>query len=254
MVEFMGSTGAGKTTLITEVRRKLAETAVVTTSFERVAAPLRLQAVTYPTAQNLIQEAVGLPFFVLSLYRHRAFIAFTLRMLARHGKFTFYTLNYLRSLERTIGVYEIIRRYERDRIVLVDQGTILPAHNVFVYTDALYSTQDIARFAALVPLPDLIVYVRAPVDAAIRRSCQRTDPPREMRSKNPEQVEIYVNRAKAMFEQLIQAERIRSRMLIADNPQSADKARHRLVEAITAFILNHEPVGQQVWDAARTGS
>ena len=136
IVEFIGSTGAGKTTLISEVRRRLAKTAEVRTSFDVVAARLGLRAVTHPTAQNLIQELVGLPFFIRSLTRQKAFVAFALRLLARQANFTVFTINNLRSLQRKIGVYEIIRRYAHDRIILVDEGTVLLAHNVFVYSGA----------------------------------------------------------------------------------------------------------------------
>src|SRR5215212_4388640 len=130
IIEFIGSTGAGKTTLLAEVRRRLAQKAEVTSAFELVAAPLGLGRLTHPTAQNLIQELAGLPFFLQSLGQHRAFVVFILKMIVRHGSFTFFTIHYLRSLERTIGVYELIRRRERERIVLVDEGTIILAHNV----------------------------------------------------------------------------------------------------------------------------
>jgi thymidylate kinase len=242
IIEFIGSTGAGKTTLIADVRRRLAQTAEVASAFELVAAPLGLGRVMHPTAQNLIQELVGLPFFLLSLGRYRAFVVFILKMIARHANFRFFTIHYLRSLERTIGVYELIRRRERERIVLVDEGTIILAHNVFVYTSALYSSEDISTFARLVPLPDLIVYVSAPVDSLVKRSLQRTDPPREMRSKSPALIERYTTRAVAMFEQLVKAESMRSRVLIVENPEAADK--DALVEYIAEFILNYEPAGK----------
>lgn len=238
IIEFIGSTGAGKTTLISAVQRRLAKTAEVTTSFDLVAAPLGLRGITHPTARNLIQEFVGLPFFMRSLPWHKAFIIFTLRMLARQANFTIFTINNLRSLERKIGVYEIIRRYGRDRIVLVDEGTVLSAHNVFVYSNAFYTPEEIAKFANLIPLPDVIVYVRAPVDSLINRSLQRPDPPREMKSKNRALIEKYVNSAVAMFEQLVKAERIRNRVLIVENPESADKGCDTAVDYITEFALN----------------
>ena len=243
IIEFIGSTGAGKTTLLAEVRRRLAQTAEVASAFELVAAPLGLGRVTHPTAQNLIQELIGLPFFLQSLGRHRAFVVFILKMIARHGNFRFFTIHYLRSLERTIGVYELIRRRERERIVLVDEGTIILAHNVFVYTSALYSSEEISTFARLVPLPDVIVYVRAPVDSLIKRSLQRADSPREMRSKSRALIEQYITRAVAMFEQLVKAENMRSRVLIVENPEAADKGWDGLVEHITDFILHYEPTG-----------
>ena len=243
IIEFIGSTGAGKTTLISEVQRRLAKTAEVTTSFDLVAAPLGLRGVTHPTARNLIQELVGLPFFIRSLHRHKAFVVFALRMLARQANFTIFTINNLRSLVRKIGVYEIIRRTEHDRIILVDEGTVLLAHNVFVYSSACYTPEEIAKFASLIPLPDVIVYVRAPMDSLIRRSLQRMDPPREMKSKNQAQIETYVNRAVTMFEQLVKADEIRSRVLIVENPEIADKGCDTAVDTITEFVLNYESSG-----------
>jgi deoxyadenosine/deoxycytidine kinase len=141
-------------------------------------------------------------------------------------------------------VYEIIRRYKHDRIILVDEGTVLSAHNVFVYTNVFYTPEEIAKFATLIPLPDVIVYIRAPVDSLINRSLQRTDPPREMRSKNRALIEQYVKRAVRMFEQLVEAEEIRSRVLIVENPESADRGCNTAVDYITEFVLNYESVGR----------
>jgi len=237
IVEFIGSTGAGKTTLIREVKRRLAKTAKVATSFDMVAAPLGLQGVTHPTVQNLIQEMVGLPFFLGSLNRHKEAVLFTLRMLARQANFTFLTICDLRSLERKLGVYEIIRRNERERIILVDEGTVLLAHHIFVFTSAIYTPEEVARFARLIPLPDVIVYVRAPVDSLIKRSLQRTDRRREIESRNRAELEQAIHRAITMFEQLIDTEKIRSRRLIVENHDSAGKRCGTAADYITEHIL-----------------
>jgi thymidylate kinase len=236
IIEFIGSTGAGKTTLISAVQRRLAQTTEVTTAFELVAAPLGLRGVTHPTARNLIQEVAGLPFLLGSLPRHKAMLAFTLRMLARQAGFSIFTLNNLRSLARKIGVYEIGRRYGRDRIILVDEGTVLLAHNLFVYSSASYTADEIATFAALTPLPDVVVYVRAPVESLIGRALRRADPPREMRGKDRAQIESYVRRAVALFEQLVETEELRGRVLIVDNPESDERGRDTVVDCITEFV------------------
>lgn len=167
IVEFVGSTGAGKTTLASEVQRRLAKQAQVVTSFDLVADLLGLRRVTSPTIRNLFQDVVGLPFFIDSLYKHRTFVVFALKTLARHRSYTFLTVNYLRSIVRKLGTYEIIKRYNHDRIVLVDEGTVLSAHLLFVYTSIIYSQEDIEKFASLVPLPELVVYVEAPVSSLV---------------------------------------------------------------------------------------
>ena len=246
IIEFIGSTGAGKTTLISEVQRRLSQTTEVTTSFDLVASPLGLRRVTHPTARNLIQEIVGFPFFIRSLHRHKTLIIFILRMLARQANFSFFTINNLRSLERKIGVYEIIKRRQHDQSILVDEGPLLLAHNVFVYTGAHYTCEEIARFASLVPLPDIIIYIKVPMDILVQRSLLRTDPPREMRSRNRELIEKHINRAVKMFDQLVAAENIQRRLLIVENPDSNRQGYSKAADDIVEFILSYELAAKNI--------
>ena len=239
IVEFIGSTGAGKTTLISEVQRRLATTTKVTTPFELIATRLGLGNVTSRTARNLIQEFYGFWYLIRLLPRHRATITFSLRMLARKSDSKILTFNNLRSLVRKIGVYEILRR-QQDEIILVDEGTVLLAHVLFIYNKAYYTQEEIIEFASLIPLPDAVVYVKAPTDILIKRSMQRTDPPREMKTKDPALVEKYVTDAVAMFEQLIQTDEIRNRVLIVDNPERSDKQPDKAAQFVTEFVLKQQ--------------
>jgi thymidylate kinase len=239
IIEFIGSTGAGKSTLIAEVQRILAQSADVMTSFEVIASPLGLRHVTNLTVRNLIQEIVGLPFFLWSLNRHRMLIVFILRMLARQANFSFFTINNLRSLERKLAVDDILKRRQTHQFILVDEGPLLLAHNVFVYTDAHYTEEEIARFASLVPLPDLIIYIKAPTETLVQRALLRPDPPREIRSRNRELVVKHIRRAVAMFDQLVTAENIQRRLLTVDNSDS-HKANNKLIEDTVAFIQRYQ--------------
>jgi thymidylate kinase len=239
MIEFIGSTGSGKTTLIKAVQQELAKAASVSTAFHQIATPLGLRGVTHPTAQNLIQEVVGFPFFVLSLWRNRKFVLFAMRMLVRERRLTFFMLNYLRGLERTIGVYELIRKCPPDQYILVDEGTVHLAHSLFVFNEARFCPEDVAEFASLVPLPHVLIYIRAPIDNLIERSLQRSDPPREMQSKDPAQVERYMKRAVSLFEQLAHVESMQKRILIVDNPESATPEREAVSAHVCQFLLSH---------------
>lgn len=241
IVEFVGSTGAGKSTIIREVQSRLVSNTQVTTSFDLVAAPLGLSGVSHPSIRNFIQELIGLPYFIKSLRQHKDFITYNLRMWARQKIFSLFTFNNLRSLERKIAVYEIISRKNHNQIILVDEGTVLSAHHVFVFTDACYSEEEIRNFAKLLPLPDLIVYIRAPIDNLIQRSLQRNDPPRIMRSNNIARNEVYIHRAVAMFEQLVKTDAIQQRVLIVDNPDSDEVELCKVVNNITEYILQYEP-------------
>lgn len=239
IVEFVGSTGAGKTSLITKIHQKLAQTTTVTTPFDLIAAPLGLRSVRHPTVQNLIQEVAAFPFFLGSLSRYRKFLAHTIQTFSTHTKFSIYKINNLRSLERKIGLYEITKRYKRDQIILVDEGPILAAH-MFVFKGSVVTDSEITAFAELLPLPDLIVYIKAPVEVLVRRALQRPDPPREMGSKDPVLTEKYVRSATAVFDQLMDTERIRPRLLVVNNPDLGDEEHDKLAEQVTESILMYK--------------
>lgn len=245
IVEFIGCTGAGKTTLIKEVQCRLAQQARVTTSIDLVVGLLRLRNVTNPTVQNLIQELVCLPFFIRSLSRYKKFLLYTIKLFSRNSSISLSTINNLRSLERKIGVYEITKRYSKDRIILVDEGPILAGH-MFVFTEAAYSPEELARFADLLPLPDLVVYVSASIDTIVQRTLRRGDHPREINTKNLAQTQSYAERAVAIFDQLVKAENIQQRLLNVESSDFDEQAHDKIVESISEAILNHTSLVKSV--------
>lgn len=242
IVEFIGCTGAGKSTLIAAVRQRLAQRATVTSAFEVVATPLGLQGISHPSVRNLVQEGLSLPSFLRVLPRHYRLVLFALRMLARQGQISLFTCNNLRSLVRKVGVDAILRRTDGERIVLVDEGTVLLPHNLFVYTAAHYSAAEIAQLGKLLPLPDVIVYVQAPVETLLVRSLQRPTPPRELKGQTPAQIEEYLRRAVAMFDHLVTLEPISRRLLTVENLQATAGVPTVVAEQIVDFILRRSPV------------
>ena len=246
IVEFIGSTGAGKTTLASEVQRRLASNVPATTSFDLLAELLGCRHVSNATLRNLIADLVGLPFFLCSLNKHCAFFVFALKALTRHTSNPFFAINYLRGIVRRIGIYELLRRYKRDQIVLVDEGTVLSAHLLFAFSNTTYHHEEIQMFASLVPLPELVVCIRAPVDSLVQRSLDRSDVRREMRSKNQKLVEEYVSRAAKMFDQLTNTREIRDRVLIVANCASTGDERGVVADQIATFILNYERGGDRI--------
>ncbi|HSJ86892.1 MAG TPA: hypothetical protein VK909_06750, partial [Anaerolineales bacterium] len=191
-----------------------------------------------PTIQNLIQELVAFPFFIGSLFKYRKFIQHTIHLFLRNTRFSLRTINNLRSLERKLGMYEIMSRYSNDRIILVDEGPILAAH-MFVFTEASYAPEEIARFTTLLPLPDLIIYVRASVDTLVRRTLQRVDAPREINKQDLAQTKKYANSAVRLFDQLVKAENTRCRLLVVESLDFAEQGYSKVVEDISQMILNH---------------
>ena len=236
IVEFVGSTGAGKTTLINEVRHQLAENNQVTTSIDLATTLLGFKGLTNPTLQNLVQEFISLPFFFGTLYSHNEYLRHAIKLFWRQTSFSMQTVHNLRSLERKIGMYEITKILGKNQVILVDEGPILALH-MFVSAKNICTPEEIARFIDLLPLPDLIIYIRASVHTIIERTVRRADPPREVDRKNLAQMEEYIKRTVAIFERLTQAENIRPRLLVVESLDMSGPGFKQLVDSVCQLIL-----------------
>jgi len=237
IVEFIGSTGSGKTTLISEVHRCLTKTGRVTTSIDLATGLLGLRGVTNPTLQNLVMEFVSLPVFILALHRHNKFIGHTVKIFWRNTGFSMQTIHNLRSLVRKIGMYEITKHLGKDQIILVDEGPILAVH-MFVPAGNTYTPEEITRFTDLLPLPDLIVYIRASVDILMERTLRRADPPREIEVKNLTRMEAYIKRTVTLFDQLTQAKNLQPRLLVIESLDIVDPGFNQVIDSIHQAILD----------------
>lgn len=236
IVEFIGSTGAGKTTLISKVHCRLAETGRVTTSDDLATSLLGFKNVTNPTLQNLEQELLSFPFLISKFHKYHEYLCHTIKLFWRNSGFSMQTIHNLRSLERKIGMYEITKMLGKDQVILVDEGPILALH-MFVSAKNTYTPEEIARFIDLLPLPDLVVYIRTSVDTIIERTLQRPDPPREVDRKNPAQMQAYVKNAVAMFDQLTQAQNIHDRLLVVESLDIAGSGFDQVVDNVCQAIL-----------------
>jgi hypothetical protein len=243
MVEFVGATGAGKSTLAGEARRHLAPEVDVVDARDLVAEKLGLRPLQHPTLRNLVADLGALPQLLLAWRRHRSYLAFVLRMLGRQGRVTLQTLNYLRSVVRKLGVYEIARRGASDRIVLVDEGTLHSAHLLFVYADSEFGAGDLARFAELVPLPDCVVHVKAPVQELAARTRLRPDPPRELRAGREGEVGGCLERACEVFDGVVAATAPKRPVLVVRNESDAAAEQMTAARQVAAFVLEQHGAG-----------
>ena len=145
IVEFIGTTGSGKTTLINRVQHKLGSSREVKTSSDLVTGLVGLQGIKNTTIRNLLQETISFPYFLSSLPNYKDFITQTVRMFSRNSNFSIMTINNLRSIERKIGVLEISKRHKKKKIILVDEGPILATH-MFAFNDTQMSKKDMEKF------------------------------------------------------------------------------------------------------------
>ncbi len=216
IVELIGCDGAGKTTL----GRLLVEPGVLGGRTVAMADLLLdrpgLRAITHPTAMNVAQELGGLPFLIRAYRRRRAYLAFARRMHVRYAPSRYHRLNGMRGIARRVGMYELARTRAADRIVLSDEGTVLSAY-LFALTDVPLDRADVELFAELVPGPDRIVYVKAPIASLVERALTRPDRRPQHAGKSRGEVERTIRRTVDVFDLVVGTSPLKDRVLVVEN-------------------------------------
>jgi hypothetical protein len=250
IVEFIGCAGAGKTTL----RNLICEQGI--RGHKVIAMPdLLLQrpvlrSVAHPTAVNVVQELGSLPFLLGALPDERSFLAFARCTLWGHAASRFDRLNGMRGVLRKVGMFHLARRRARDAIVLSDEGTLLSSYNLFVATKADFGEADVARFAD--PVPDLVVYVRAPVESLVERAMSRPDPRRQHVGVGAAEIEADARRTVELFDLLVQTVPVASRVTIVESSDLDDVGRIRLASEVVNRLLPSLPPERPSVGAAAT--
>ena len=232
IVEFIGCAGAGKTSL----RNLICEQGI--RGHDVVAMPdLLLQRpllrrVAHPTAVNIVQELGGLPFLLRALPSERPFLAFARRTLWRDTTSRFDKLNGMRGVARKVGMFHLARTRARHAVVLSDEGTLLSSYNLFVATKKDFGQAELDRFAHLVPMPDYVVYVRAPVESLVERARSRPDPRRQHLGQSTAAIEADVRRTVQLFDLLVEAAPLAGRVSMVESRDLDREGRIRLANDI----------------------
>lgn len=241
IVEFIGSTGAGKTTLIGLLQQRGGTTAPVVSATDLIMDRRGRRWIHHQMAMNVVADVTVFPSFLRTLGRNGDFVRFAFHRLRRHAPSTFLKYNYMRQIVRDVGKHELAKRAGTKATVLVDEGAVLTAYHLFVYSDAPFDRWDLERFARLVPLPDRIVYVRAPLEVLVARAMRRPDRRRELAAHDRDGVERWIVRAQEVFEGLAATHTLRDRILTVDNADGSPEGQEAVVSGIEAFIQGRAP-------------
>jgi hypothetical protein len=159
IVEFIGCSGAGKTALADAIER-IGGPRPTISGTELIVDHPGLRWVSDPTAVNLVADVISFPLFLRALGREKDFVTFAFDRLQRDAPSLFARYNYMLNVVRKLGVNEMARRAAERKTVLIDEGVVLSAYQLFVYSDAPFGHLDLERSLGLVPLPDGCVYVQ----------------------------------------------------------------------------------------------
>ena len=201
VVEITGCSGSGKSTLLKEVLHHCAERGVRVATAPQVL----LRGIPWPIVSrrfllNLALDLRGLRETVVAR-QHLEFLAFAKSVIRRDTDGRITGLNAYRSVVRKLGVYAALSRSPSGQPVLVDEGTIHSAHNILVHVRNPPRPEDIDAFCRLVPMPDLVVQVVAPLEVVLARTFARRDPP--LRGRTREETERFIRHSYVLWDQLM---------------------------------------------------
>ena len=179
LIEFVGCSGAGKTTHIERALRVLSDRGrAAACSTALVARATRTAWISNLLLRNICLNVVLFPWLLLALRRHARFFFFGIRHIVCRADSALGILQRSLSQARNLAANELLRRLDSaPEFILVDEGTICGVHNVLVHLKRLPESDWIETYSRLVPKPDLVIHLDTPVGLALTRTQNRPDPP-----------------------------------------------------------------------------
>jgi PST family polysaccharide transporter len=221
VVEFIGVTGVGKSTLMAAVSQAMnAQGYRVMSAEEFILARCGLTFIRNAKLQSAVVHALALLPLVPYLCTRdgMTLVCLGLAAIVRGRNGTWGALGLFRNFFKRIGCHQLLeqarRRGNGAELILCDEGVVHAAHNLFVHTRVAPNREAIALFGRLVPKPDLLVWVTAPTtqsrDVILRRGHSRV-------SHTAGAAEAFVEHAHATFNALAASEGLEDRILRFDN-------------------------------------
>lgn len=239
-VELTGCTGAGKTTLANRIVKRGRERDIaVSLGTDFVLRQIKSGWVKSKLARTLLIDLAALIACSATLPRNIGSYRLAIKVILRLPQTVsrFEKLNLIRNAIKKIGIYEIICRFSNDEeIVLVDEGTLHAAHNLFVHALAEPDTKEFPNFVKQVPLPDVAIYVTQKKSILIERTIKRGHS--RIPESSPELAERFIECAVGTFDRLMNQLVFEKKLQIYEN--GGNKIYHRATQCHTNLATIQE--------------
>jgi len=216
-IDLIGSTSAGKTTLAKKMMEAGKNSGVdVSLSDDFMLEQLYLGWVKNEFFRRRFVEIIAFMIWLTCLAKYKEFFGFVVRESRSSPGSWFYKMNRIRNVIRKIGIYEFIsRRVGSQQVVLADnEGILQGVHNLFVHQNGQADLHKIARYVELVPLPDVVLYLRQEESVLVARTIERGHG--RVTENSHDKVVHFVRQAVAVFNELINVPKVQERLLIVD--------------------------------------
>jgi PST family polysaccharide transporter len=241
IVEFIGTTGTGKSTLIAAAATALAQQGVrVRDADDLILAHHGLDCIGGAKLRSAVVQLLTIVPFLRYLGSRdgRRLTRLALASIARGTGGMRIGFSLLRNFVKRVGCHVLLESIRRDRcpcdIVLCDEGLVHAAHNLFVHADVAPDRDAIEHFARLVPKPDLLVWVTAPTaqsHVVIRRRGHTRVP------DTGDAAVVFAEHAQTTFATLARVEGIAERVCVIDNTAVEDDRLQAAIAARAASLV-----------------
>lgn len=216
-IELIGSTSAGKTTLANKMINKGNKNGEnVSLSDDFMLEQVHLSWVKNGFARRRLVEIVAYAICLKHITTYKEFIGFVFREGKSSPGTWFYKINRIRNVIRKIGIFEFIsQRSGAQQVVLADnEGLLQGIHNLFVHQNSETDVTKIAQYVELVPLPDVVLYLKQEEEVLVSRTLKRGHA--RIAESSPERVAQFIGQAVTVFNELINIPKIQEKLLIVD--------------------------------------
>jgi thymidylate kinase len=224
IIEIVGPTGAGKSTLARLLSDALGGPQAAPLASDLVLRSPVLRRLGNAQVANLVQDARGLPHLARTLPAHADLLRLSATMLRRHAPTRLDLVLNARSVLRRLGMYELARSKSGGRPVILDEGPLLIAYHLFVYSTADPRHAPLDAFAAALPRSDLVVYLRSPLPVLVARAFSRPDRRRQLAKLTAAETEAPLRRARDVFDRLTAMTPLAERTVVLDNDSDDPRA------------------------------